>query len=44
VRILLRALGCTAAVVAIYYLLPLDRTSIDLVIGMLQSGFSRSAD
>ena len=32
---LLRALGSTVALVVIYYLLPLDRTSIDLVIGML---------
>jgi len=32
---LLRALGSTIILVVIYYLLPLDRTSIDLVIGML---------
>ena len=32
---LLRALGSTLALVVIYYQLPLDRTSIDLVIGML---------
>ena len=35
---LLRALGSTAALVAIYYLLPLDRSSIGVVIGMLAVG------
>jgi voltage-gated potassium channel len=35
---LLRALGSTAALVAIYYLLPLDRTSIGVVIGILAVG------
>jgi voltage-gated potassium channel len=35
---LLRALGSTVGLVAIYYLLPLDRTSIPLAIGMLAVG------
>jgi voltage-gated potassium channel len=35
---LLRALGSTAALVAIYYLLPLDRSSISVVIGILAVG------
>lgn len=35
---LLRALGSTAALVAIYYLLPLDRSSIGVVIGILAAG------
>ncbi|MFL6048124.1 MAG: potassium channel family protein [Propionibacteriaceae bacterium] len=35
---LLRALGSTAALVAIYYLLPLDRSSIGVVIGILAVG------
>jgi len=35
---LLRALGSTVALVAIYYLLPLDDTSIGVVIGMLAIG------
>jgi Ion channel len=35
---LLRALGSTAALVAIYYLLPLDRSSISVAIGMLAVG------
>jgi voltage-gated potassium channel len=35
---LLRALGSTAALVAIYYLLPLDRSSIGVVIGILALG------
>jgi hypothetical protein len=35
---LLRALGSTAALVAIYYLLPLDRTSISVAVWMLAFG------
>jgi voltage-gated potassium channel len=35
---LLRALGSTAALVVIYYLLPLDRSSIGVVIGILAVG------
>jgi voltage-gated potassium channel len=35
---LLRALGSTVALVAIYYLLPLDRTSISVAVGMLAVG------
>jgi voltage-gated potassium channel len=35
---LLRALGSTVALVAIYYLLPLDRSSIGVVVGMLAFG------
>ena len=35
---LLRAFGSTVALVAIYYLLPLDRTSIGVVIGILAVG------
>ena len=35
---LLRALGSTVALVAIYYLLPLDRTSIGVAVGMLVFG------
>ena len=35
---LLRALGSTAALVAVYYLLPLDRSSIGVVIGILALG------
>ena len=35
---LLGALGSTAALVAIYYLLPLDRSSIGVVIGILAVG------
>jgi voltage-gated potassium channel len=35
---LLRALGSTVALVAIYYLLPLDNTSIGVVVGMLAIG------
>ena len=35
---LLRALGSTAALVATYYLLPLDRSSIGVVIGILAVG------
>jgi voltage-gated potassium channel len=35
---LLRALASTAALVAVYYLLPLDRSSIDVVIGILAAG------
>lgn len=35
---LLRALGSTVALVAIYYLLPLDNTSIGVVVGMLTIG------
>jgi voltage-gated potassium channel len=35
---LLRALGSTVGLVAIYYLLPLDRTSIPVAIGMLAVG------
>jgi voltage-gated potassium channel len=35
---LLRALGSTVALVAIYYLLPLDRTSISVAIAMLACG------
>jgi voltage-gated potassium channel len=35
---LLRAFGSTAALVAIYYLLPLDRSSIGVVIGILAAG------
>ena len=35
---MLRALGSTAALVAIYYLLPLDRSSIGVVIGILAVG------
>lgn len=35
---LLRALGSTVALVAIYYLLPLDRSSIGVTVGMLAFG------
>jgi voltage-gated potassium channel len=35
---LLRALGSTVALVAIYYLLPLDHTSISVAVGMLVVG------
>ena len=35
---LLRALGSTVALVAIYYLLPLDGTSIEVAVGMLAFG------
>jgi voltage-gated potassium channel len=35
---LLRALGSTIALVAIYYLLPLDRTSISVAVAMLAFG------
>ena len=35
---LLRALGSTAALVVVYYLLPLDRSSIGVVIGILAVG------
>ena len=35
---LLRALGSTVALLAIYYLLPLDNTSIGAVVGMLAIG------
>jgi voltage-gated potassium channel len=35
---LLRALGSTVGLVAIYYLLPLDRTSIPVAVGMLAVG------
>ena len=35
---LLRALGSTAVLVAVYYLLPLDRGSISVVIGILAAG------
>jgi voltage-gated potassium channel len=35
---LLRALGSTVALVAIYYLLPLDRPSIQVAVGMLVVG------
>ena len=35
---LLRALGSTVALVAIYYLLPLDRTSTSVAVGMLAVG------
>ena len=35
---LLEALGSTAALVAVYYLLPLDRSSIGVVIGILAIG------
>jgi hypothetical protein len=35
---LLRALGSTVALVAIYYLLPLDRSSIGVAVGMLALG------
>jgi voltage-gated potassium channel len=35
---LLRALGSTVALVALYYLLPLDRTSISVAIAMLSVG------
>jgi hypothetical protein len=35
---LLRALGSTVALVAIYYLLPLDRTSISVAVWMLAVG------
>ena len=35
---LLGALGSTAALVAVYYLLPLDRSSIGVVIGILAAG------
>jgi voltage-gated potassium channel len=35
---LLRALGSTVALVAIYYLLPLDRTSISVAVAMLAFG------
>ena len=38
VATLLRALGSTVGLVAIYYLLPLDRTSIPLAVGMLAVG------
>jgi voltage-gated potassium channel len=38
VATLLRALGSTVGLVAIYYLLPLDRTSIPVAIGMLAVG------
>ncbi len=38
VATLLRALGSTVALVAIYYLLPLDNTSIGFVVGMLAIG------
>ena len=34
----LRALGSTTALVAVYYLLPLDRSSIGVVIGILAVG------
>ena len=35
---LLEALGSTAALVAVYYLLPLDRSSIGVVVGILAIG------
>ena len=35
---MLRALGSTVGLVAIYYLLPLDRTSIPVAVGMLAVG------
>ena len=35
---MLRALGSTVALVAIYYLLPLDRSSIGVVVGILAFG------
>jgi len=38
VATLLRALGSTVGLVAIYYLLPLDRTSIPVAVGMLAVG------
>jgi voltage-gated potassium channel len=38
VATLLRALASTVGLVAIYYLLPLDRTSIPLAVGMLAVG------
>jgi voltage-gated potassium channel len=38
VATLLRALGSTVGLVAIYYLLPLDRPSIPLAVGMLAVG------
>jgi voltage-gated potassium channel len=38
VATLLRALGSTVGLVAIYYLLPLDRTSIPMAVGMLAVG------
>jgi voltage-gated potassium channel len=35
---MLRALGSTVALVALYYLIPLDRTSIGVAVGMLAVG------
>jgi hypothetical protein len=43
VRAVLRAVGSTAALVAIYYLLPLDRSSTWVAVTMLAIGLGPAA-